>query len=138
MKAGATGAGAVFAATLVACAAVPQAEPRVAASEREAALIALGRDGFAQCDGCHTVQPGGRSAAGPNLAGVVGRSAGSLTGYPFSDALAGSDVVWDAASLDAFLADPSGYVPGSEMRRGMVRDPEMRAAIVAYLASLSQ
>lgn len=75
---------------------------------------------------------------GPNLYGIAGRQAGSLPGYPYSDALSGSDVTWDAASLDAFLADPSGFIPESEMQRGAVSDPEMRGAIVAYLLGLSE
>lgn len=75
---------------------------------------------------------------GPNLYGIAGRQAGSLSGYPYSDALAGSDVTWDAASLDAFLADPSGFIPRSEMQRGRVNDPELRAAIVAYLVAASE
>ena len=75
---------------------------------------------------------------GPSLHDIAGRQAGSLSDYPYSDALAASDVIWDAASLDAFLADPSGFIPGSEMQRGTVRDPELRGAIVAYLLSASE
>lgn len=100
------------------------------------AMIARGEDAYQQCKGCHSVTPGARSGAGPNLYGVVGRKAGSLSGYPYTQALKDADVVWDAASLDAFLADPSGFVPGSEMKRGAVRNAESRAAIAAYLVSL--
>ena len=75
---------------------------------------------------------------GPSLFGIAGRQAGAWDGYPYSAALAESRVKWDAASLDAFLANPSGFIPGSEMQRGTVRDPELRAAIVAYLVSASE
>ena len=97
----------------------------------------MGADAFHRCDGCHAIEAGAPSGSGPNLFGIVGREAGSLEDYPFSDALVASGVTWDAASLDAFLADPTGYIPGSEMERGVVREAEMRAAIIAYLTTLT-
>jgi len=100
-------------------------------------LAALGEDAFQMCSGCHAIEAGAPSSAGPNLHGVVGRVAGSLDGYPYSDALTGSEVTWDEASLDLYLADPAGYLPGTDMLAGAVRDEENRAAIIAYLASTS-
>ncbi|EAQ27822.1 cytochrome c family protein [Erythrobacter sp. NAP1] len=100
--------------------------------------VAFGREVFDMCDGCHTVEPGGTSAAGPNLFGVVGRRAGSLEGYLFTEALASSEITWDAAHLDAYLADPEGYVPGTDMERGTVREPEFRRALIAYLSNLNE
>ena len=101
------------------------------------ALIQRGEDAYSRCKGCHSIAKGAPSSAGPNLYAVIGRAAGSYPGYPFSDELAQSGVVWDAQNLDAFLADPSGYIPGSDMRRGTVREAETRAAIIAYLAAQS-
>ncbi len=112
-------------------------EPVVADAAGEASvdLVALGEDAFQTCTGCHSVDADGRSAAGPNLYGVIGRQAGALQGYSFSDAFAASDITWDEASLDGFLADPQGYLPGNEMLAGAVPDPENRAAIIAFLAA---
>ncbi|MDY7099185.1 MAG: c-type cytochrome [Pseudomonadota bacterium] len=104
----------------------------------EVDLVSLGMDAFQACAGCHNADEGGPNMAGPNLYGVVGRKAGGVESYSYSDALAGSDITWDAASLDRFLANPSGYVPGTDMVAGAVRDGERRAAIVAYLASTSE
>ena len=101
-------------------------------------LVALGEEAFATCSGCHNADPGGPNMSGPNLHGVVGREAGAVEDYPYSEALAGSGITWDRASLDRFLANPSGYVPGTGMVAGAVRDGETRAAIVAYLASTSE
>ena len=101
------------------------------------ALVQRGEEAYFRCKGCHSIAKGAPSSAGPNLYAVIGRRAGSYPGYPFSDELAQSGVVWDAQSLDAFLADPSGYIPGSDMRRGTVREAETRAAIIAYLAAQS-
>ncbi len=101
-------------------------------------LAALGEEAFQACTGCHNADPGGPSMAGPNLYGVVGRKAGAAADYPYSEALASSDIVWDYASLDRFLANPAGYVEGTSMVAGAVRNGEQRAAIVAYLASTSE
>lgn len=100
--------------------------------------IALGEEAFQRCTACHTVEAGAPSSAGPNLHGIVGRTAGSLEGFPYTEALAEEDFAWDAASLDAYLADPDGFVPGTDMLIGTVTDDEERAAIVGYLVSLSE
>lgn len=101
-------------------------------------LVAAGKAAFATCSGCHVAEQGAASMAGPNLYGVVGRKAGSLDDFAYSDALANSGITWDIASLDRFLANPDGYVPGTSMAAGGVSDAETRAAIVAYLRSLSE
>lgn len=117
----------------------PAAEPIIDAAAGDTAidLAALGEDAFQTCNGCHVIEAGAPSTAGPNLHGAVGRVAGSLDGYPYSDAMLASDVTWDDASLDQFLADPAGYLPGTDMVAGAVRDDEARAAIIAYLTSNS-
>jgi len=112
-------------------AAEPAAVPGAAALD----LVALGEDAFQTCTGCHSVDADGRSSAGPNLYGVMGRKAGELEGYSFSDAFVSSDITWDEASMDGFLADPQAAVPGNEMMAGAVPDAENRKAIIAYLSA---
>ena len=112
--------------------------PVQAAPSGEAAttdLVAMGEDAFQMCTGCHAFEAGAPSAAGPNLYGVVGRVAGSLDDFPYSDALAASELTWDADSLDAYLADPAGFIPGTDMIAGTVTAGEARSAIIAYLAT---
>ena len=101
-------------------------------------LVAAGEAAFAMCSSCHVAYPDEPSAAGPNLHGVVGREAGSLDDFAYSEALDASDMVWDAATLDGYLADPAATVPGTIMISGAVEDPDRRAAIIAYLESLSE
>ncbi|MEM6476603.1 MAG: c-type cytochrome [Pseudomonadota bacterium] len=108
------------------------------AGASKANLIAAGQAAFATCSGCHVAEPGAASMAGPNLHGVVGRKAASLDDFAYSDALSGSGITWDIASLDRFLANPAVYVEGTSMAAGAVSDGEQRAAIVAYLGSLSE
>jgi cytochrome c len=91
---------------------------------------------FALCSSCHPVTPGGGNGMGPNLFGVVGRRAGTAPAFPYSRALQKTSLVWTPAELDAFLADPSGKLPGNAMPAGPVASNAEREAIVTYLASL--
>ncbi|UFN49554.1 c-type cytochrome [Roseomonas sp. OT10] len=85
-----------------------------------------------QCAVCHTVKPGEPNRQGPNLNGVFGRPAGKLEGFRYSAALAGASLVWDEQTLDRWLADSAGLVPGSVMP---YRQPSaaMRGAIIQWL-----
>ena len=89
-----------------------------------------------QCGTCHTVEPGGSARQGPNLHGVIGRKAGAVPDFKYSAALAGADLTWDEARLDAFLANAQAVVPGVVMpyRQG---NAEVRQTIIAYLKERS-
>jgi cytochrome c2 len=68
------------------------------------------------------------------LQGLFGRTAGTLAGFPqFTDALKESGIVWDAAKLDQFLADPPKMVPGTWMWVGKVEAARERRELIAYL-----
>jgi cytochrome c len=69
---------------------------------------------------------------GPNLHGLFGRKAGSVPGFNYSPALKASKIVWNAQTLDQFLAAPAQKVPGTRMPM-KVTDPAKRAALIAYL-----
>jgi cytochrome c len=87
----------------------------------------------ARCGGCHSVEA---DRVGPRHAGVVGRMAGSVPGFTYSEALARSGLKWDATLLDRWLNDPEALVPGQRMGYRL-NDAQLRADIVAYLATLS-
>ena len=84
---------------------------------------------------------GAKHTTGPSLNGVVGRTAGASEGYKYSkpmiDAGAGG-LVWDAASIDAYLADPKGFIPKNKMSFAGLKKPEDRAAVIAYLATFAE
>jgi cytochrome c len=87
------------------------------------------------CRTCHTLTAGD-NRLGPNLAGIIGRKAGSVEGYGFSSSLAGSNIVWDEATLDRFLADPNGTIPGNNMKPFTgIAAGEDRARIIRFLKS---
>jgi alcohol dehydrogenase (cytochrome c) len=84
-----------------------------------------------QCASCHTVKPG-VNGFGPSLAGVVGRPSGKAPGYQYSGAMSSSNLIWDEATLDAFLTDTTRKVPGTSMPVS-IPDPHVRSTIIAYL-----
>ncbi len=84
------------------------------------------------CSACHAPD---RVKVGPALGGVVGRAAGSMPDYPYTKALASSGLVWTAATLDKWLADPHKLVQGTAMPMS-ITDAGKRAAIIAYLEQL--
>jgi cytochrome c len=84
------------------------------------------------CFACHTVEAG-KNKIGPSLAGIIGRKAGTVEGFKYSDANTQSAVVWDEAKLDVYLEDPKKFMPGNKMVFPGVKKPEERQGIIAYL-----
>jgi cytochrome c len=99
-------------------------------------LEAAKKQFLTSCGVCHTVEPGAPPRQGPNLATVYGRTAGSLPGYAYSEALKSSGLVWDAATLDPWIENAQAMRPGVNMPYRQA-DPAKRALIIAYLKSLS-
>lgn len=89
---------------------------------------------FKTCAACHTVSPDGGNRAGPTLHGLFGREAGSLPGYPYSDALERSDLVWTEATVSRlFEIGPEHLTPGSKMPLQRMPDAADRTALIDYL-----
>ncbi|OKO82983.1 c-type cytochrome [Bradyrhizobium sp. NAS96.2] len=87
------------------------------------------------CRTCHTVKDGD-NRAGPNLHNIVGRKAGSVTNFRYSEAMKSSDIVWDERTLLRFIEDPEAVVSGNGMKPYTgVRSAEDRTRIVAFLKS---
>lgn len=87
-----------------------------------------------KCSLCHTLKPDGRNRAGPTLYKLFGRKAGTLPGYPYSDALLKADVVWGEETIEQlFGLGPDHYTPGTKMPLQRIADAEKRKALIAYL-----
>jgi cytochrome c len=93
---------------------------------------------FKKCQACHTLAAGEHTDKGPSLHGIFGRKAGTAEGYAYSEAMKAASVVWSEETLDAFLADAQGVVPGNTMNFSALRKPEDRAAVIAYLRQAAQ
>ena len=96
--------------------------------------LTTGKQLFDQCAVCHSID--GTNGVGPTLKGVIGRKAGTVPGFRYSRAMKSSEVTWDDKSLDAYLSDPQGFIPGNVMPFSGVADASERMAIIAYLKTL--
>lgn len=111
-----------------------------AATSAYAALTgdeAKGRRVFAKCMACHTVQEG-QNRVGPSLYGIVGREAGSVEGFNYSDANKNSGIVWTEDVLFAYLENPQEYIPGTRMIFPGLPAEQDRADVIAYLKSAAE
>ena len=100
-----------------------------------AADVEAGKVAFKKCALCHTTEPG-KNKIGPSLYGVVGRKAGSLDNFNYSEAMKNFDHTWDAEALDTYLADPRTVVPGTKMIFPGIKDKTERDDVIAYLETL--
>ncbi|MGZ8361134.1 MAG: c-type cytochrome [Allosphingosinicella sp.] len=88
------------------------------------------------CYGCHALEPGRNSPAGPTLHEIVGRPVAGERGFNYSPALrrlADRQPRWTTALLDRFLADPEGFSPGTEMGFPGLAEPAERRALIDWL-----
>jgi cytochrome c len=93
-----------------------------------------GADFAARCSTCHTVEQGGATLQGPNLFGVVGKPIGKhAAGFAYSGDLAEHGGEWSYENLDAWLASPKRFAPGTKMSFAGLSDPQARANIILYL-----
>jgi cytochrome c2 len=99
--------------------------------------VAAGEKDAKKCAACHNFQEGGPAKIGPPLWGVIGRDIASVEGFSYSAALAGKEGAWDYQNLDAYLAEPRGWAPGTKMAFAGIKKPEERADVILYLRSLS-
>jgi cytochrome c len=95
------------------------------------AAVARGEELYARCAACHSLA---EDRVGPRHCGLLGRRAGSVSGYDYSPALKKSGMVWNRKTLDRFLADPLKTVPGTTMTYAGIKDAGERADLIAYLS----
>jgi cytochrome c len=99
---------------------------------------AAGRKSFDDhCAACHTQRSAPRLVFGPSLKGVVGRRAGSAPGFPYSEALKNSGLIWTEDNLRKWIADSARTVPNTLMPHVSISDPAEQIYLIAYLKTLS-
>ncbi len=87
-----------------------------------------------RCGACHSID---QNRVGPMHRNTYGSKAGSVENFAYSKALDELDVVWNEASLDAWLQNPSAMAPGTRMGFRLT-DEQERADIIAYLRTVSE
>lgn len=93
---------------------------------------------FKVCKACHQVGPSAKNAVGPNLNGIVGRKAGTVEGFNYSEAnkeAAAKGLVWTEDELFKYLAAPAQYMPKTKMAFAGIKDEADRKDLIAYLAA---
>jgi len=103
----------------------------------KAADPAAGEKIAAKCKACHDLSKGGPNKIGPNLWDIVGNKQAHLDNFNYSDAVKGLGGQWTYENLNKFLTKPKDYAPGTKMTFPGLPKPEDRAALLAYLRTLS-
>ncbi len=98
---------------------------------------AKGKKVFAKCMACHAVEAG-KNKVGPSLHGIMGRKAGSLEGFTYSDAMKNANITWNEAELDKYLTNPKKDIPGNKMAFPGLPKADDRANVIAYLKEATQ
>jgi cytochrome c len=97
-----------------------------------------GREAFAPCRACHSLERNAGVMAGPSLSGLIGRAVGGDPQFQYSPVLRkakDAGQVWTIRRLEEFLADPEGMFPGMWMSYPGIRDANERAALTQYIVS---
>ncbi|MBL5975674.1 cytochrome c family protein [Comamonas sp. NyZ500] len=85
---------------------------------------------YARCAACHALA---YDRVGPHHCGLLGRRAGTVPGFAYSDAMKNSGFIWDEKTLDRFLTQPMKVLPGTTMTYAGIPDSKERSDLIAYL-----
>jgi cytochrome c len=108
------------------------------ATSAHAQDAAAGEKEFVVCKACHQIGPNAKNAIGPVLNGVVGRKAGTYTGFEYSPANKDSGIVWTPEELDKYLTNPQAVVPHTKMIFPGIKDETKRKNVIAYLEQFNE
>jgi len=117
------------------------AAPALAAGD-----AAEGEKEFRKCKACHMIQADdGEMIVGPNLYGVIGRTAGSVEDFKYGDSLVAAGeagLVWDEENMVPYLEDPKAFLveqTGDSGARSLMTFRLRKGGedVAAYLATFS-
>jgi cytochrome c len=119
-----------------------ESEDKVVEKIDIALLLALGNMAhgekvFKKCSACHMIASDGKNMIGPNLWGVIGRTAGSISDYKYSKAMVAYAKPWSFEEMNNYLIKPQAYVKGTKMAFAGLRKEKDRASVILYLNSRS-
>ena len=118
------------------------AETKVVEAVDINALLAMGDLGhgekvFKKCTACHQIASDGKNMIGPNLWGVIGRTAGSVSSYKYSKAMIAYGKEWSFEEMNSYLIKPQAYIKGTKMAFAGLRKEKDRASVILYMNSKS-
>lgn len=90
---------------------------------------------YGRCVACHALA---YDRTGPRHCGLLGRKAGTVKDFQYSDAMKRSKIVWTPKTLDHFLANPFKALPGTTMGYAGVTDAKERSDLIAYLSEANK
>ena len=93
---------------------------------------AKGKKVFNKCKSCHSLDAG-KNKIGPSLHDIVGRPAGKVEGFKYSDAMKDSGIDWTPENLDAYLTKPKKFMPDTKMVFAGLKKEGQRQDLIAYL-----
>ena len=103
----------------------------------QAGDAAKGQKVFVKCKTCHEVATE-KKKIGPTLKGIMGRKAGTVEGFVYSDAMKASGITWGEDTLKPYLADPKAVVPGGKMVFTGLKKEDDIEDVLAYLAEATK
>lgn len=89
------------------------------------------------CAACHSFDKNGPTKQGPNLWNIVNKLKCDVPDFKYSEALKETAGSWGYESLNFFLWKPKKYAPGTKMNFAGLKKAKDRAAIIAWLRTLS-
>jgi cytochrome c2 len=100
-----------------------------------------GAEVYKKCRACHDVGPDAKNKVGPLLNDIIGRKAGTIEGFAYSEAnkAAGDGgLVWTEEVMFKYLENPLTYMKGTKMAFAGLKDPQDRKDVIAYLKTFSK
>jgi cytochrome c len=88
---------------------------------------------FKKCAACHSLAQGGGNKIGPALWGVLGRKAGVVTDYKYSNAMVAHGKPWSFEEMNGFLTKPKSWIKGTKMSFAGLKNERESAAVILYM-----
>lgn len=103
-----------------------------------AADVAAGEKVFQKCMQCHRIGLGATNFYGPVLNGLIGRKAGTVPNYKYSEATENSGIVWNQETLSSYLKQPKHDVPGTKMTFPGLQNQADIDNVIAYISQFGR
>ena len=110
----------------------------LASGAGRAADVAAGEKVFQKCMQCHHIGLGATNFYGPVLNGLIGRKAGTVPNYKYSEATENSGIVWTQETLSSYLKQPKHDVPGTKMTFPGLQSQTDIDNVIAYISQFSR